>query len=196
MATIIEMPKLGFNMDEGTLVKWYKKEGDPVVKGEPLFAIETDKTAIDVEATADGIVGRLLAAEGSVIAVFTPIGVIAAPGEDVAESVQAALAGFGAAPAEQETPGQPVSAPAAPAVPAEPPKAPVRGKDLKITPRARRLAEQKRVDLDLLAAWAGQADDGIHTAEVERFLTETRFLAGTNGRGQPRISPRAKKLAQ
>ena len=54
MAEIIIMPKLGFNMSEGKLVTWYKKEGDEVRKNEPLFAIETDKTTIDIEATGDG----------------------------------------------------------------------------------------------------------------------------------------------
>ena len=46
MAEIIIMPKLGFNMDEGKLVEWYKNEGDAVKKGEPLFSVETDRTWI------------------------------------------------------------------------------------------------------------------------------------------------------
>ena len=56
MAEIIIMPKLGFNMNEGKLVEWYKKEGDAVAKGEPLFSVETDKTNMDIEATGDGVV--------------------------------------------------------------------------------------------------------------------------------------------
>lgn len=83
MAEIIIMPKLGFNMDEGELVKWHKQEGDTVTKGEVLFEINTDKTTMPVEATGDGTVLRLLLEEGEMADVFTPIAVIGEPGEDV-----------------------------------------------------------------------------------------------------------------
>ena len=48
MAEVIIMPKLGFNMDEGKLVQWYKSVGDEIKKGEPLFSVETDKTNMDI----------------------------------------------------------------------------------------------------------------------------------------------------
>ena len=53
MAEIIIMPKLGFNMDEGQLVKWHRRVGETVKKGEVLFEINTDKTTMPVEATED-----------------------------------------------------------------------------------------------------------------------------------------------
>jgi dihydrolipoamide dehydrogenase len=83
MAEIIIMPKLGFNMDEGELVKWHKSVGDTVSKGEVLFEINTDKTTMPVEATADGIVLKTLIEEGDIADVFTPIAVIGEAGEDV-----------------------------------------------------------------------------------------------------------------
>ncbi|MDR3363857.1 MAG: dihydrolipoyl dehydrogenase [Clostridiales Family XIII bacterium] len=89
---IVVMPKLGFNMDEGTLTSWYKKEGDPVRKGEALFSIETDKTNIDVEATQDGVVRKLFIGEGEKIPVTLPIAIIAEVGEEIAAAVEEALA--------------------------------------------------------------------------------------------------------
>ena len=67
MAEIIIMPKLGFNMNEGKLVQWYKAEGDSVAKGEPLFSVETDKTNMDIEATSDGVVRKLFIEEGDTL---------------------------------------------------------------------------------------------------------------------------------
>ena len=64
MAEIIIMPKLGFNMDEGQLVKWHRRVGETVKKGEVLFEINTDKTTMPVEATADGTVLQLMLEEG------------------------------------------------------------------------------------------------------------------------------------
>lgn len=95
MAHITVMPKLGFNMDVGTLVKWYKGEGDAVSKGEPLFAIETDKTTIDVEATESGTVKALFAKEGDAIPVTLPIAVIADPNEDASADIAACLKQLG-----------------------------------------------------------------------------------------------------
>jgi dihydrolipoamide dehydrogenase len=83
MADTIIMPKLGFNMDEGKLVKWYKNEGDKVEKGEPLFSVETDKTAIDIEATRDGVLAKTLIEEGDTVPVTLPIAIVADEGEDI-----------------------------------------------------------------------------------------------------------------
>lgn len=83
MAEQIIMPKLGFNMDEGQLVKWHKAEGDVVKKGELLFEINTDKTTMPVEATADGTMLKILLEEGAFADVFTPIAIIGEPGESL-----------------------------------------------------------------------------------------------------------------
>ena len=88
MAEIIIMPKLGFNMNEGKLVEWYKKEGDAVAKGEPLFSVETDKTNMDIEATGDGVVKKLLIEAGDTIPVTLPIAVIGAAEEDASAAIE------------------------------------------------------------------------------------------------------------
>ena len=95
MAEIIIMPKLGFNMDEGKLVQWYKKEGDHIGKGEALFSIETDKTSIDIEATGDGVVRKLLIKEGEAVPVTRPIAIIGDAEEDIEALVRDALGKLG-----------------------------------------------------------------------------------------------------
>jgi len=91
MAEVIIMPKLGFDMDEGQLVKWYKAPGEPVSVGELFFEINTDKTAMPVESPIEGTVLKLLLEEGDFAAVFTPIAVVGNPDEDA----DAALAAYG-----------------------------------------------------------------------------------------------------
>jgi len=83
MANIVEMPKLGFDMAEGTLVKWVKSEQDKVKKGEVLAEIETDKATVEVESSFTGVLHKHLAEEGEALPVGSPIAVIAEEGEDV-----------------------------------------------------------------------------------------------------------------
>lgn len=86
MAETVTMPKLGFDMAEGTLVRWVIKEGEPVAKGAVLAEIETDKATVEVQSSAEGVVYRHLVPAGEVVPVGTPIAVVAAPGEQVDES--------------------------------------------------------------------------------------------------------------
>lgn len=101
MAEVIIMPKLGFNMTEGKLVKWYKQEGDEVKKGEKLFSIETDKTNMDIEATNDGTVRKLLIGEGEQIPVTLPIAIVANKGEDISGVLNQAMDDLGKEASEE-----------------------------------------------------------------------------------------------
>ena len=83
MANIVEMPKLGFDMAEGTLAAWVKSEKDKIEKGEVIAEIETDKATVEVESAYSGVVYKQLAQEGDALPVGTPIAVIAQEGEDV-----------------------------------------------------------------------------------------------------------------
>lgn len=76
MAELVTMPKLGFDMAEGTLVRWVKAEGESVVKGEVLAEIETDKATVEVESSQEGIVFRHLVAEDTSVPVNAPIAVV------------------------------------------------------------------------------------------------------------------------
>src|SRR5712692_7355738 len=80
MAEII-MPKMGDAMTEGKFVRWYKKAGDAVKKGEPLLEIETDKVNLDLEAEQDGTIGQVEAQDGQMVPVGGRLAVISAPGE-------------------------------------------------------------------------------------------------------------------
>ncbi|MCK4772876.1 MAG: 2-oxo acid dehydrogenase subunit E2, partial [Candidatus Latescibacteria bacterium] len=73
MVTEIIMPKLGQTMEEGLLVEWFKKEGDPVERGDLLFTVESDKATLDVEATSRGFLRRILVLEESTVAVLTVV---------------------------------------------------------------------------------------------------------------------------
>jgi len=83
MATNITMPQMGFDMTEGTIAAWLKQEGETVAKGDPIAEIETDKTTIQIEAFASGVLAKIVVQAGQKTPVGEVIGVIAAPGEAV-----------------------------------------------------------------------------------------------------------------
>ncbi|MEP3844800.1 MAG: pyruvate dehydrogenase complex E1 component subunit beta [Paracoccaceae bacterium] len=114
MATEILMPALSPTMEEGTLAKWLVKEGDTVASGDIMAEIETDKATMEFEAVDEGIIGKILIAEGSEgVKVNTPIAILIEEGESVDDV--AAPAPAAAAPAIEAA--APVAAAAAPAAP-------------------------------------------------------------------------------
>ncbi|MGW8251616.1 MAG: biotin/lipoyl-containing protein, partial [Anaerolineales bacterium] len=101
MAEIVTMPKLGFDMAEGTLIRWVIQEGEQVEKGAVLAEIETDKATVEVESAYEGVVARHLVPEGEVVPVNDPIAVVAAPDEQVDyDQLLGEAAGAEAEPAE------------------------------------------------------------------------------------------------
>ena len=97
MAQYVIMPKLGFNMDKGTIEKWRKKEGDFVKEQEVLFEIETDKTIMEVEAQTSGILRKILVAEGEEVPVTLPIAIIGDKNEDISKMIDEAYQKLGKA---------------------------------------------------------------------------------------------------
>ena len=177
MAEVIIMPKLGFNMNEGKLVQWYKNEGDEIAKGEPLFSIETDKTNMDIEATSDGVVKKLLIEEGEQIPVTLPIAVVGAADEDVSAVVadaKAQLESGGAAPAEEKEEA-PAAAHAEEKKPAAVPKA--EGGRLKITPRARRVAAENDLSIEDLVITGTGWQGGICEQDILDYLESNKIKA-------------------
>ncbi len=140
MAVQILMPALSPTMEEGTLAKWLVKEGDAVKSGQILAEIETDKATMEFEAVDEGIVGKLLIAEGTAgVKVNTPIAVMLDEGEDASAAAPKAAAPVAAAPAA-------VAAPVAAAV--APVAAPISGgARVFASPLARRIAAEKGLDL-------------------------------------------------
>ena len=83
MPETINMPKLGFDMAEGTLVRWVKQVGENINKGDVLAEIETDKATVEVESSASGVVLQHMVDQGAVVPVNAPIAVVGNAGEKV-----------------------------------------------------------------------------------------------------------------
>ncbi|CUH65433.1 Dihydrolipoyllysine-residue acetyltransferase component of pyruvate dehydrogenase complex [Thalassovita autumnalis] len=162
----ILMPALSPTMEEGTLAKWLVKEGDTVSSGDLIAEIETDKATMEFEAVDEGVVGKILIAEGSEgVAVNTPIAVLLEDGEsadDIGSAAPAAAAAEAAPAAVEAAAPAPATAPAAPA-PAAPASAD--GSRIFASPLARRIAADKGLDL---ATLSGSGPRGrIVKADVE-----------------------------
>ena len=150
MPTEILMPALSPTMEEGKLAKWLVKEGDAVASGDLIAEIETDKATMEFEAVDEGVVARILVPEGAEgVAVNTPIATLAEDGESVEDAASAPAAETPAAP-QQSPAGAPDDAapPAAAAAPAAAAtSAAPKGERVFASPLARRIAEQRGVDL-------------------------------------------------
>ena len=97
MATNVVMPQMGYDMREGTVVRWHKAEGETVNRGEVIADIETDKATVEFEAYTGGVLGRIVAEAGVAVPVGELIAIITEPGEAAPEAPAAAgTAGSGA----------------------------------------------------------------------------------------------------
>jgi len=81
MSETINMPKLGFDMAEGTLIRWVKQVGENINKGDVLAEIETDKATVEVESPASGVVLQHIVDQGAIVPVNAPIAVVGKEGE-------------------------------------------------------------------------------------------------------------------
>jgi len=161
-------------MTEGRVVKWLKREGDRVAKGEPLFEVETEKATVEVEAPASGILGKILAGDGTVLPVGGLVAVLSEPGEAVPTV---------AVPAAMPTPPapspviQPVLERGTPAV---------EGEEAKVSPAARRLARELGVDLLKVT---GSGPDGRIVREDVLRVAESQKAAPKTELAPPQASP-------
>jgi len=159
MATNILMPALSPTMTEGTLARWLKKEGDTIKAGDVIAEIETDKATMEVEAVDEGVLGRILVADGTQgVAVNAPIAVLVEAGEAVPAGAVSAPGVASPAPA-------PAPAPAAPAAPAGSSNGHDAGERVFASPLARRMAAQAGIGL---SAVKGSGPGGrIVRADIE-----------------------------
>src|SRR5512140_620416 len=103
MAETITMPKLGFDMQEGTLVRWVRNEGESINKGDVLAEIETDKATVEVESSASGVVRKLLVDQGAVVPIGAAIAIVGGKDEKITEpEAAAAKTGKPSAPPARE----------------------------------------------------------------------------------------------
>lgn len=198
MPETISMPKLGFDMAEGTLVRWVKLEGEEIHKGDVLAEIETDKATVEVESSVSGIVAHHLVEKGTSVPVGTPIAVIALPGEKVEEAAPA-TATTAAAPQAKPAPAPAVTAaqPAAPVAPVEEAAAaqPTTG-GVKASPLARKMAVDAGLDL---RGMRGSGPEGrIVKRDVEAALAAPKVTpvpAAPAPAAAPAPTPAAQKAA-
>ena len=163
MPTEILMPALSPTMEEGTLSKWHVKEGDTVSSGDILAEIETDKATMEFEAIDEGVIGKIIIAEGTEgVKVNAVIAVLLEDGETAADIGTTSAAGPAAQPAaaaEAAPAGSPETAAPAPAAPVKD------GTRVFATPLARRIAADKGLDITSVA---GSGPHGrIVKADVE-----------------------------
>lgn len=201
MAHAIIMPKMNQSADDCTIVKWRKKTGEAVKKGDILFEIETEKAVLEVESFFEGALLKIIVGEGISTPVGATVAFVGAPGEkvpDVAPPPASASASPTPAPAATPAKSAPVSAPApalTPAAPAMPvpavvpvispaPSAPVKQA---ISPRAKALARQAAI-----------STQGLRGSGPGGRIVERDVLAHMEAKGyaQIRISPSAKALAR
>ncbi len=171
MPVEVILPVLGETMDEGSIVKWFAEVGDRVQKGEPLYQVETDKAALDVEAPADGILRRIIHGQGEKVKVLTVVGLIGSPDEDIGAEEPGKLA---------ET--EPERQPPAPLSVQETGEEQARRDQVFASPRARKLAAVRGIDLSRVV---GSGPNGrIVEKDVLAFVAT-----------QPAMTPLARKMA-
>lgn len=166
MAETITMPKLGFDMAEGMLVRWVKNVGENINKGDVLAEIETDKATVEVESHAAGVVLQHLVDAGTSVPVNAPIAIVGAAGEKVDSPAAPAASKPQAAAKPEATPASstPTVTPVAPAAPA------AESGPIKASPLAKKVASEKGVNL---ASVAGTGPGG----RIVRRDVEAAFVA-------------------
>src|SRR3954470_10996712 len=155
----LKMPALSPTMEEGTLAKWLVKEGDTVASGDLLAEIETDKATMEFEAVDEGTIAKILVPEGTdEVKVGTVIALIASEGEDAGSAASSPSAakepvakqGGETGAGQPATEAKAAPPPPSPVQAAAPQPKPDTGDRIKASPLARRLAEQRGVDLSSL----------------------------------------------
>ncbi len=190
MISEVVMPQMGADMTEGTLLRWLKQEGDDVARGEVIAEIETDKANVEIEAFDGGVFRKVLAQEGDIVKVGEVIAVIAGADEDVSKYMNGASAiakETDAQPAQAsapiKAPERPVSAAAAAATAttgAQPVRRPAGGR-LRVSPLAKRIAEDRGIDLQRVR---GTGPDGrIVKRDVEALGADAAASATTDAAG-------------
>ena len=172
MASDVIMPQMGFDMTEGMVARWLKREGETVTRGEAIAEIETDKATVELEAYESGVMARILVPEGVTVPVGQIIGLITAPGEEVPT-----ITAPPAPPPVASPIGTPPPPPAGVEAPADPTTgaAPDSANQPAVTPVARRIAAQAGLALtEVQSNVTGTGPGGrITRGDIERYL-ETR----------------------
>ncbi len=177
MAQEIVLPQWGMEMQDATIVKWLKQEGDPVREGEPLVELETAKIATELESIASGVVAHILVPEGATVPIRTVLAIVAAPGEQVPRPPGAAPSGTAARAAAPTAPSR-SAAQGAP----------------QVVPAARRLAQERGIDL---AQVQGTGPGGrILVDDVHKALETRTATPPAPAEVAVQVTPAARHLAR
>lgn len=188
MAHLFTMPTLGQTMEEGTILQWFKNEGDTVQEGEALLEVMSDKASFEVPSPATGIVRKILAKVDDTVPVKQPIAIIGAADEPIDEL----LGGTSAPPSAQ--PSAPASTPAASTAPPEHQEA---GEKVLLSPRARRLADAKGVPVAALAGMGTGPHGRVLERDVRAYLEQSAALVDRKSeQARPRVTPLAARIAE
>ena len=163
------MPRLSDTMEQGTIGRWLKREGESFREGDVIAEIETDKATMDFQAYEDGTMLKILVGDGESAALGAPIAIVGAEGEEVPEDTRAPAA---AAPGNGGGGGAGADAPTMIVPPKAAPQTPANGGDgaFRASPIARRMADAAGLDLHTLAGRGSGPDGRIVKADVERAL--------------------------
>jgi pyruvate dehydrogenase E2 component (dihydrolipoamide acetyltransferase) len=180
VAELINMPKLGFDMREGKLGEWAKKEGEPVAQGETIAIIETDKASVEVPAFRAGVLLKILAPAGESVPIGVPIAVIGEAGETVD------LAALGVTQAEVKVEAKAEAQTRAAVDTAAVPAAALEGGRLAASPVAMRMGAELGIDLRKVV---GSGPGGrIIKRDIEAFLAE-QDRAAKEAKSAPTVAP-------
>jgi len=179
MAIEVIIPALGVVVESAKIIRWLKKEGDPVIKGEPLIEIESEKVSTEIIAPASGILGPLLYPEGAEVPITKIVTVVLAKGESLPDWFLR----------EKEAVQKGIPAPASEAVSSPPAARPVA--PLKAAPAARKLAEQKGIDLSEVKPTGPHGT--IMIKDVEAYLASPPESAAEKA---AKATPVARKVAE
>ena len=179
MINEVTMPSMGADMTEGTIAKWLKAEGDQISRGDKLAEIETDKTVVEMEAYADGVLRRITVEEGSLVQVGTVIAYIGDPEDEIPEAVSdPVVAESDTQPSEQSDAPAPVDSVLAKNDAATEPitaVSSVAGSRVKASPIARKIAAEKGIDITTVPGTG--PGSRITKADVENFTPSAQFAS-------------------
>ena len=186
------MPSLGADMESGTLLEWYVQPGDAVKRGDIVALVDTSKAEIEVEIFEDGVIDELLVAEGARVPVGTVLARVRSIAAEAAPVISATVKAEAGAPPPAPAPG-PAVAPAPASTGAHPPPAIIEDHRLRVSPLARRAAEQLGVDLSEVS---GSGPNGAITkADVERVSSPAVAAPSTRATTPALAAPEAPPAA-
>jgi len=176
MASRVVMPKLSDTMEEGRIIRWLRKEGDPIETGQALAEVETDKATVEMEAYTNGTIRKLIATEGQFVKIGGLIGIIGSADEDISALLPT---GGAAEPAAAKPAGAPAAAPLTRPAPSPAPSAAgapaFTGRSLKASPLALRMAVEGGLDLKALQGSGPQGR--IIKRDIEAALAQAPAAA-------------------